>query len=78
MIHIKRSTNTHLHYKMCAKVVVCVPAYLQTHIQEETFHFIRERRQSLSPWVQDSFNQCETLALLCDDSIFKNGSILGA
>lgn len=32
---------------------------------------IRGRRQSLSPRVQDSFNQCETLALLCDDSILK-------
>lgn len=46
MIRIKHSTNTHLHYKMCAKGMVCVPAYLQTHLQEETFHF-HQRKEAV-------------------------------
>lgn len=46
MIRVKRSTDTRLHYKVCAKGMVCVPAYLQTYIQEETFHF-HQRKEAV-------------------------------
>lgn len=60
VIHIKHSTNTHPGFEISAKGMVCVSAYLQTHPGGKCSISIWGRKQSPSPWVQDSFNKPET------------------
>lgn len=60
--HTKHSTNTHPGFTLCAKGMACIPAYLQTQgwgVGGCSISIWR-RKQSLSPWVQDSFNKPKT------------------